>query len=361
MDTVRIVSKEAFNTFVQRLAADTVVVAPVKGEDDEFTYAEVQDASALDVEGYTPTLNPPKKYFFPAEEVLFRFQTPSDQPVHSGAEVEVTPEVQSRDTVLLGVRPCDVRAIRLMDRAFEDTYEDENYLRKRDRAIIIGLNCLQPCDEHAFCAAMGSLEAPEGYDLMLTDMGESWAVTVGTERGRQLLDECGDVREVTRGEKEQLERIRERRDADFEPVRGRLDFPGEEIPDVLGRGEDSPVWREYGKRCLGCGRCNLVCPTCFCFDVQDEVSVDLAAGERKRKWDGCTLLEFARVAGGENFREDRSDRLRHVFYHKGKYAHERYGELFCTGCGRCTRTCLAGIDHPEVYNAVRRRPRGADS
>lgn len=361
MDTVRIVSKDAFNELVERLAAESIVVAPIEGDDDEFIYAEVQDASALDVEGYTPTLNSPKKYFFPPEEVLLRFQTPSDQPVHSGAEVEVTPEVQSRDTVLLGVRPCDVRAIRLMDRAFEDTYEDENYLQKRDRATIIGINCLKPCDEHAFCAAIGPLEVPEGYDIMLTDMGDSWAVTIGTERGFRLLQECEDVRELTARDKEQLERIKHKRDADFEPVRRRLDFPGDEIPRVLTEGEDSPVWREYGDRCLGCGRCNLVCPTCFCFDVQDEVSVDLGAGERKRKWDACTLLEFARVAGGENFRENRSDRLRHVFYHKGKYAPDRYGELYCTGCGRCMRTCLAGIDHPEVYNAVHRHPRGEES
>ncbi|MFO8059272.1 MAG: 4Fe-4S dicluster domain-containing protein [Bacillota bacterium] len=353
----KIVSKKAFNSFIEELAERTKVVAPVEREDGAFSFEEVRDASTLRAH-YIPSAGSAKKYFFPPEEVLLRFRSSADDGVHAGGDVQVTAEVESEDMVLLGVRPCDVAAINLMDRVFADTYEDENYLEKRARATVIGVNCLSPCDEHAFCAAMGSLDVTGGYDLMLTDLDDSWVIDVATDAGEKLLGECEGLRELRPEESERLQRVLSGRERDFEGARNRLDFPAEEIPQVLAEGEESPVWDEYGARCLGCGRCNLVCPTCFCFDVQDDVSLDLGEGERRRRWDACTLQDFALVACGENFRADRSERLRHMYYHKGKYAHERYGQLYCTGCGRCVRTCLMNIDPPTVYNEVRRRPSG---
>ncbi len=361
MDTAKVVGKPAFASFIERQAEEVSVVAPVARAAGEFSYGEVQDASSLEEEEYIPTLSSPKKYLLPPQEALFRFSSPADSAVHEGEELEYTADVEQKRRILLAVRPCDIAAIHRMDQVFSDTEPDPHYLARRRAAIIIGLDCLEPCDELAFCAAVGTSDADEGFDLLLTDLGEDWLVRVGTDQGAELLEECQEIRDATEQDLQRLKDVVQAKEKVFRKCQERLDFPGEDIPEVLEGSEDSPVWDEYGDRCLGCGRCNLVCPTCFCFDVEDTVSLDLKEGERTRRWDGCTLLEFAAVAGGENFRRERSDRLRHMFLHKGKYGPERYGDLYCIGCGRCARTCLAGIDHPEVYNALmRHRDKGDD-
>jgi NAD-dependent dihydropyrimidine dehydrogenase PreA subunit len=115
---------------------------------------------------------------------------------------------------------------------------------------------------------------------------------------------------------------------------------------------EDPLWEELGEKCLACGSCTNVCPTCYCFDVQDEVNLRLNAGERQRTWDSCQLDEFARVAGGENFREARSGRQRHRFMRKGKYIYDMYDRLGCVGCGRCIRTCLVHINIVDGFNRI---------
>jgi sulfhydrogenase subunit beta (sulfur reductase) len=124
----------------------------------------------------------------------------------------------------------------------------------------------------------------------------------------------------------------------------RLHLDGKDLPALMGVSYKSPLWEEIGKRCFGCGSCNIVCPTCYCFDVQDGDSLDGKAGERYRVWDSCQLDAFARIGSGENFRKTRAHRLRHRFMRKGKYIAEAFpGHQGCVGCGRCARACLVDI------------------
>jgi formate hydrogenlyase subunit 6/NADH:ubiquinone oxidoreductase subunit I len=117
----------------------------------------------------------------------------------------------------------------------------------------------------------------------------------------------------------------------------------------------SPLWAELGERCLACAACTQVCPTCFCFDVRDEVELDLRRGRRVRAWDSCQLDEFATVAGGHDFRKSRGLRLRHRFMRKGKYILEAHKRLGCVGCGRCARACLVDITPMGVFNELYRQ------
>ncbi len=353
MDGAAVVEKCKFASFIERIASEVSVVTPVPRGSGEFSFAEVQDASSLQNPSYRPTLNSPKKYFLPPQEVLFRFTGKSGTSVRGGEEVQYEQDIESPRRVLLAVRPCDLAAIQRMDEVFRAAEPDHHYLQRRQRSIIIGLDCPEPCDEFAFCAAMGTSEVDEGFDLLLVDLDDVWYVRIGTKRGEEFLAECPGVRAAGGDDVREVQRVQKAKERAFERCAQDLPVPREDLPELLRRAEESPVWEEYGERCLGCGRCNLVCPTCFCFDVEDIVALDLGKGERRRRWDACTLLEFAAVAGGENFRRDRADRLRHMFQHKGRYAPERYGELFCTGCGRCARTCLAGIIPTEVYGALR--------
>ena len=118
------------------------------------------------------------------------------------------------------------------------------------------------------------------------------------------------------------------------------------------KNRNHPVWDDLGNRCLSCGNCTNVCPTCYCFDVYDEPNLDLKTGKRIRVWDSCQNQPFARVAGGENFREHRRDRKRHRFYRKFSYPVERYSRSFCTGCGRCSRTCMAEINLKDTIKEL---------
>jgi ferredoxin len=120
----------------------------------------------------------------------------------------------------------------------------------------------------------------------------------------------------------------------------------------MSRAYEHSLWEELGERCFACGSCTNVCPTCYCFNVVDEVNMALTEGERRRHWDSCQLDEFARVAGGENFREARTERQRHRFMRKGKYIYEKFDELGCVGCGRCIRTCVAEISIVEGFNTI---------
>jgi formate hydrogenlyase subunit 6/NADH:ubiquinone oxidoreductase subunit I len=106
------------------------------------------------------------------------------------------------------------------------------------------------------------------------------------------------------------------------------------------------------EKCVGCGTCNLVCPTCYCFDVEDEVDVSLEGGSRHRHWDGCMLREFSAVAGGEVFRKNLAARQRHRVYRKFKYISDTTGEPWCVGCGRCTAFCTAGISIVNMVNRL---------
>ena len=130
-------------------------------------------------------------------------------------------------------------------------------------------------------------------------------------------------------------------------------FRPTDLPGLLRGAFDNPIWAEKAQKCLSCGSCNLVCPTCYCFDVKDEVDISLKSAERYRVWDGCLMEDFAKVAGDENFREDRLQRYRHRFYRKGMYLFDKYGLIACVGCGRCASACLSDIADPvAVYGTL---------
>jgi len=318
---------------------DYQVIGP-KAKGSQFVFGAITDPAQLRFD-YDTTILPPKKVLQPPQERLSTFTL--------GGEPQVEPVIEVGPTVLLGVHTCDLHAIELLDRAFSQEYPDAHYLERRRQTIIVSLECLEPCDEHSFCKSMGTLTADEGYDLHLTDMGSAYVVDVATEAGEALLEKYAQARPATDADVCHLHEVL---GAKWPRFTHRLDFDAAELPALLSAAYDHPLWDELGERCLSCGSCTNVCPTCYCFDVYDEVDMALTEGERFRRWDSCQLDEFARVAGGESFREARSARQRHRFMRKGKYIYEKFGALGCVGCGRCIRTCVANISIVEGFNAI---------
>lgn len=341
---LRIIDKGALPAFVAGMMHEYQVVGPqVRGTvtdgKEHFAFGPISDADELRLD-YDTTVLPPKKQLLPQEEVLFTFET---------AGLKATPQLDNRPRVLFGVHTCDIHALALLDAVFATGHRDEHYLKRRASTLIIGIECLAPCDEHSFCKDMGTLTADKGFDLHLTDLGDAYAVEIGTAAGEALLSRYGAARDAGEADMQALNRVLSEKWPRF-PYR--LELDGGELPNLMAVSYKDALWDELGERCLACGSCNLVCPTCYCFNVSDRVALDGKTGERVRVWDSCQLDEFARVATGENFRHKRSERQRHRFFRKGKYIFDMHGELGCVGCGRCARACLADITPVEVWNAL---------
>ena len=339
--SLKILDKGAVAPLVNALMADYQVIGP-QAKGPKFAFGPLSDPAELRLDYNTTILPPSKTVLQPPLERLATFRL-GDDPV-------VEPVVEAVPTVLLGVHTCDLRAIRVLDEVFSRDHPDANYLEQRKQTIIVSLECLRPCDEHAFCKDMGTPTADEGYDLHLTDIGEAYTVHVGTEQGEALLEKYAQAQQPAT--EANVCRLNEALNAKWPHFEHRLEFDAAELPALLATAYDSPLWDELGERCLACGSCTNVCPTCYCFNVADEVNLALTEGERLRTWDSCQLDEFARVAGGESFREARSARQRHRFMRKGKYIYDKVGELGCVGCGRCIRTCLVHINIVDGFNAI---------
>jgi len=337
---LRILSKEAVPRMVEALMADYRVVGP-KAKGPKFVFEPVSDPGELRLD-YNITILPPKVALQPPEERIARIDLTGEAP-KAEPLVEVTP------TVIFGAHTCDLHAIRLLDRAFAADYPDAHYLERRRQTLIISIECLEPCDEYSFCKDMGTLTADEGYDLHLTDIGDAYTVHVGTKAGQALLEKYATSRAAT---DEDMRRLNEVLSAKWPRFTHRLNFDAAELPALLATAYEHPIWAELGERCLSCGSCTNVCPTCYCFNMLDSIALTQTEAFRARRWDSCQLDEFARVAGGENFREARAARQRHRFFRKGKWLRERFDTTGCVGCGRCIRTCLVHINIVEVFNTI---------
>jgi ferredoxin len=252
-------------------------------------------------------------------------------------------------TVIFGVHTCDMNGIMLYDKVFAEGFRDEHYMERRAQIYIIGVECLHPCDEASFCKDMGTLTAPPIYDLHMTEMDGHYLVDTGTEKGERLLQENLYVQMA---QKEDIQRLGQVLSAKWPRFRMRLKVSKDQTPSLLALGYKAKIWEQLGERCLACGSCTNVCPTCFCFDVQDTLDINMQDGERARIWDSCQLREFALVAGGHNFRGKKSERVRHRVMRKGKYIKQVHGMLGCTGCGRCERACLVNITIPGTINGL---------
>jgi len=340
--------KKNLPQFVEAVKKRRRLIAPVKKE-NQFVFAPVENFADISLD-YKPTILPPKKYFFPQHEKLGDFLT--------GEAMMKDPTIEVEPLALFAVHTCDIEAIECLDIVFHE-FPPDPYFRKRKKFIlIIGYECMKPCDEHATCITMDTYNPKAGYDIMITDAGDKYIIHVNSEEGHELIEGNPLFRKkedqgAIRGE---LLRLREEKVKRFNVA---LEAKYGELNRIFRDSRDSKVWEDIGKKCLSCGNCTAVCPTCYCFDIFDDTNLDLKSGERSRMWDSCQLDEFATVAGGENFRKERSSRQRHRYYRKFVYPVKKHNKFFCVGCGRCTRACMAQISLIETANALTRERKNA--
>jgi len=232
---------------------------------------------------------------------------------------------------------------------FSERPRDYNYLERKNKITLIGLECNEYCDQYANCHLVNASFPGGGYDLCFTDLGDCFIVHVKTQEGERIVTLTGGFAKAGERHINELGKLRERKRKIFS---NEVPIESRHIPELFDRSFRAHVWKDLNERCLACGNCTNVCPTCYCFDIRDEVDLSLRKGTRYRVWDSCQLEPFARVAGGMNFRKERSSRQRHRYYRKFRYPVERFARFFCTGCGRCTRTCMARISLKETLNEL---------
>jgi sulfhydrogenase subunit beta (sulfur reductase) len=256
--------------------------------------------------------------------------------------VTTTEERHSGRFALLGARPCDLAAIGVLDRVLAGgAYADPVYTSRRDGTFVIAVDCTEP-SATCFCVSMGGGPgASAGFDLAMTELAEGdrheFLVRSGSPAGAEILAELPSRPAGTELVARAAEAVQR---AAAGMVRA---MPGVPLPDVLAAARESPHWDDVAARCLTCGNCTMVCPTCFCTTTEDVTDLTGDHAERWRRWDSCFDLDFSYLHGGA-VRTSGQSRYRQWISHKLGTWHDQFGSSGCVGCGRCIAWCPAGID-----------------
>jgi ferredoxin len=295
-----------------------------------------------------------KPVLFPARQLLWEGRREGD-----GFSVAAATEPAGRygtpPYALLGVRSCDLSAVGIHDVVLTGrVHGDVAYAARRAAAFVVAVTCSDPSGT-CFCVSMGTGPRPEQgrgapYDLSLTELiddgGHRFVVEVASDRGAELLDELG-APEAPEDDRAAGDRV-------AETAAGRmgrqLDTDG--LKDLLYAGADSPIWDDVATRCLACGNCTAVCPTCFCTDVEDVTDLAGDVAGRTRVWDSCFDADYSWIHGG-TVRESTKARYRQWMTHKLGSWIDQFGTSGCVGCGRCVTWCPAAIDITAEAAALR--------
>ncbi len=286
-----------------------------------------------------------KKFLHPPVETLWRARRSEGQ-----VEIEDSPGEDPK-FAFIGVRACELHAIAIQDRVLlGDAFTDAGYRRRRDSAFLIAVNC-GTAGGTCFCVSMGTgPEASSGHDVALTELiadgTHRFLAEVGSAAGAEILAGLSH-RPASAEDEAAAEAVIARTRASM----GRQ-MDAEGVKQLLQRNLEHGRWDDVAERCLTCGNCTMVCPTCFCTTVEDVTGLDAGSTERTRKWDSCFTMDFSYIHGG-SVRASGKSRYRQWITHKLASWHDQFGSSGCVGCGRCITWCPVGIDITEEVRAIR--------
>lgn len=324
----KVITKGDLLSWLKLLTEKFTIVAPVTS--NGVTLYKSIGSSEIDRINlnFSNTDLSPKDWFFPPSETLFT--------IVKDEFPRIIPASVDQEAILFGLRPCDAKGIALIDKAFLAEPADVFYKEKRDKTTLIGLACSSPCAE-CFCTSVGGGPAdPAHLDILLTQTVDRYIIQTITEKGKKLLIDAPA---------QEIEVI--------PPALPSVNLvPVEGITLVMPQVFNDSYWERVADRCIHCNICAYVCPCCYCFDIRDYISKGKI--ERVRSWESCQSAAFTRIAGGYDPRPTKGARLRQRFYHKLLYFPQIFGDIKCTGCGRCIKSCPVNIDIREIITDIQK-------
>ena len=334
--STRTIRKDRLLELVDALVTSHEVIAPRS----DLSFEKIVSGSEIRLDLHN-TVKSPKEHFFAPCEALLSYKAEPGGVTLANAE----PAAES-PRVLFGARPCDVSSLPILDKLFAWDYQDAFYQKRRENTTIVSLACDRP-DDTCFCTSVdGSPTGEEGADLLLAPLQDIYHVRIVSERGAALVETLGGFfEETTAAEEQEREKLV---DAWHKAVTKRADTAG--LLEALSF--DDPAWETLTPQCVDCGTCTYLCPTCHCFDIQDEGK--RGEGQRLRIWDSCAFQDFTRMPHGQP-RPNHFRRYRQRLMHKFKYYPENFGRILCVGCGRCIRHCPVGVDITDALSKARTR------
>lgn len=330
----KILSSDKLDACIARWQkAGLSVIGPVR-KGDSSCFAPVDKAAAMDLDIQMPDRTV-KELFFPQTEPMVGYS------IHKKG-VETTDFVPpSQQRLIFGVRPCDASGMAIDDSLFGWDYQDDYWFQRRNETVIVSIACTKSDD---FCMCTSLKLAPDstkGSDILLRPLqnGKGWQVEELTDRGRKAFEAIADQLQESGEAVAPTATVPEKFDLDT--VMTWLSNP---------ENFESLFWKEISMRCIGCGSCTFLCPTCHCFDVQDEG--DIYKGIRRKNWDSCSFALFTMHTSGHNPRSTQSARWRQRIMHKFNYFPGKFSVSSCTGCGRCTRQCPVDMGITETLQEI---------
>ncbi len=285
-----------------------------------------------------------KKFLYPMEKLVLEARRDGKK-----IELQELPNEEPRQA-LIGVRSCDLHALQILDKVLiEGPYADLSYSRRRKNLFIVAVNCSR-ASGNCFCVSMDTgPKATSGFDLALTEVIDDdnhyFVCETGSESGLAILKQIphheASVEELAAADKAIQNAV----------SRMGRSLKTDQLPEMLQRNFDNPEWEKVGQRCLSCGNCTMVCPTCFCTTMEDRTDLSGQVMQRWRKIDSCHTVEFSYIHGG-SIRSSGMSRYRQWMMHKLAYWPEQFGTFGCVGCGRCISWCPVGIDITEEARTI---------
>ncbi|MBW2039552.1 MAG: 4Fe-4S dicluster domain-containing protein [Deltaproteobacteria bacterium] len=338
----RFLATDKIPGLLKRLGGTYRVFAPVKVSDTVILFHEFKEGAQLALNKQA-TL-PPKEILFPQTECLLSYTYHKDPENLEKSEVQVEETLEALPTIIFGARPCDARGLMVFDAVFNDgQWRDPYYKARRKATTIVTILCTQP-ENTCFCTSVGGGPTnTEGSDLVLTPVTGGYFAEPATEKGGALLQDEAFALGHNKADEAREEREKVSLESELE-----LDGIAQCLLELFS----TDFWKQVSAKCISCGACTYVCPTCYCFNITDETAG--VKGERIRTWDSCMFYQYTLEASGHNPRPTKVERYRNRIGHKFSYHPTNYEGMFgCTGCGRCIKACPVSLDIRQVLREVK--------